>query len=169
MFDYVLRIKNWEDRKLTKEQWYKVIELLSNQKWSFPLTIDWEMIGFFNKMDVRVEKIQKDRDDTEWYNEYSKEYNQLKRKSESWTDAIVAWLSDDEKVEFTKMAYARYWKWRERVRWTPQQKSFDEYIKKYVRILIRWKRWYTDALNKYDSEHFLNWENELESPEILKS
>ena len=164
---YIVRIKGYDDLPVTNEQAYALMEKLEKTKWGFQLNIWQESIWYFRAADVTVQKKKVVTDQFDWSHD-SKRFQEIKVKRDKWTSDVIAGMSQEEKLTYTKMAYARFGKWKERVTGTNQQKGFDSYIKQYIKILIRWKKWYKDEYNTYMTPHFTMWNQELEKPELLK-
>lgn len=165
--DYILRVKGRNDQPLTKEEALECFKILETRDSSVTLRVGGRMVGYFLKKDIRIEKPESSQDNAEYNQERSRRFAELRKQREDWTDATIKSMSPEELATFKQMAIARFWNWYERSRASLNPEWFNRYIAGYVRILIRWKKWYKDEENNYQSEHFSNWHNMVERPDML--
>ena len=165
--DYILRVKGRSDQPLTKEEALECFQILETRDSSVTLRVGWRMVWYFLKKDIRIEKPESSQDNPEYNQERSRRFAELRVKRENWTDATIKSMRTEELETFKQMAIARFWNWYERSRLSLNTDWFDRYIAWYVRILISWKKWYRDDENTYQSEHFMNWHNMVERPDML--
>jgi len=164
--DYLLRIKNRQDQKISKEEALECLKILDSRNSSVTLTLWGRIIGFFPKTDIRIEKPEVTTDNSIYTSENSQRFYKLKLQREKWTNEKLAVMSPEKKEYFRQMAIARFWDWYERSKLSLSE-GFDKYIDGYVRVLIRWKLWYQDEENRYNTEHFSDWDRMVERPDML--
>lgn len=165
--DYILRVKGRSDQQLTKEEALECFKILETRDSSVTLRVGWRMVWYFLKKDIRIEKPESSADNPEYNQERSRRFEELRKQRESWTDTTIKTMLPWELERFRQMAIARFWNWYERSRASLNPEWFNRYIAWYVRILIRWKKWYKDEHNDYRAEHFSNWHNMVERPDML--
>lgn len=165
--DYILRVKGRSDQPLTKEEALECFKILDTRDSSVTLRVGGRMVGYFLKKDIRIEKPETSPDNPEYNQERSRRFEELRKIREAWTDVTIKAMLPGELEKFKQMAIARFWNWFERSRASLNPQGFDSYIERYVRILIRWKKWFRDDQNNYREEHFSNWHNMVERPDML--
>ncbi len=165
--DYVLRVKGRADQKLTKEEALECFKILDTRDSTVTLTVAGRILWYFTKKDIRIEKPETSQDNPEYTQERSQNFHLLRAKREKWTNEMIATMSQEELDKFKQLAIARFWNWYERSRASLRPEWFDSYIKGYIRVLIRWKKWYRDDQNDYRWEHFSDWAFMVERPDLL--
>jgi hypothetical protein len=164
--DYTLNIKWHNSISLTKEQAYGLMQQFEKLWWrgSMQVNIGNHAVWYFRLSDMSISQRQ---NEIEKYSNNRGDWEEIRQKREKWTDDKIATMSQEEKLYYTRLAYAYFGRWRASCILNWDEKSFLAYIKEYIRILIRWKWGYRDKYNTYNTDHFNYWDRDCQRPDLL--
>lgn len=105
---YNLKIKNRDDQILTDVQWLAVLKTLSGSKWGISLVVGGSNIWYFQCSDIRVDKVEKSKDQFEQYEKNSEAYHRNEEDKKTWTDNEMKKLTEAQKIGLYELALYMY-------------------------------------------------------------